>query len=109
MEEKLRYIYTGNVENLDELADDLLEAADKYDLGDLKVMCENALSNNLSVDSAAKTLALADLHHAKELKSITMNYIVTNASDVMSTEGWKIVVASNELLNEVCRALSRKC
>ncbi|KAL6953836.1 hypothetical protein U1Q18_046966 [Sarracenia purpurea var. burkii] len=69
MEEMLRYIYTGNVEKLDELAGDLLEAADKYDLGKLKTMCENALISNLSVDSAAETLALADLHHANELKS----------------------------------------
>ncbi|KAL6953834.1 hypothetical protein U1Q18_046964 [Sarracenia purpurea var. burkii] len=81
----------GKVENLDELADDLFEAADKYDLAELKTMCENALCNNLSVDGAAKTLALADLHHANELKSITMDYIITNAGEVMLTEGWKTV------------------
>ncbi|KAL6953838.1 hypothetical protein U1Q18_046968, partial [Sarracenia purpurea var. burkii] len=110
MEEVLRYIYTGNVENLEELADDLFEAADKYDLAELKAMCENVLSSNLSVDSAAKTLALADMHHANELKSEAMDYIVMNSSSVMCTEGWKAIVADSrsDLLNEVCQALSRQ-
>ncbi|KAL6953837.1 hypothetical protein U1Q18_046967 [Sarracenia purpurea var. burkii] len=87
MEEMLRYIYTGKVENLDEMAYDLFEAADKYDLAELKAMCENVLCNNLSVDSAAKTLDLADLHHANELKSEAIE---------------------SDLLNEVCQALSRQ-
>ncbi|KAL6953832.1 hypothetical protein U1Q18_046962 [Sarracenia purpurea var. burkii] len=110
IEEMLRYIYTGNVENLDDLADDLFQAADKYDLGELKAICENVLSSNLSDDSAAKTLVLADLHRAYELKSKTMDYIVLNSSNVMRTDGWKIFVAGkrNDLLNEVCQALSRK-
>lgn len=108
LEEMLRYIYTGNVNNLHELADELFEAADKYDLDELKEMCLNFMSSNLSVDTAAKTLILADLHHADELKSKTMNYIVMNACKVMCTEGWKYVVASNVLINEVCSALSRK-
>ncbi|KAL6953833.1 hypothetical protein U1Q18_046963 [Sarracenia purpurea var. burkii] len=84
------------------------KAADKYDLGELKALCENVLSNNLSADSAAKTLALADLHHASELKSKTMNYIVTNASKVMSTEGWKTIASNLQLINEVCQVLSQK-
>ncbi|KAL6953827.1 hypothetical protein U1Q18_046957 [Sarracenia purpurea var. burkii] len=109
MEEMLRYIYTGNVGNLDELADDLFEAADKYDLGELKALCENFLNNDLSIDNAASTLALADLHRAYELKSKTMDYIVTKFSKVKRTEGWKALAASrNDLLNEVCEALSRK-
>ncbi|KAL6953828.1 hypothetical protein U1Q18_046958 [Sarracenia purpurea var. burkii] len=109
MEEMLRYIYTGNVGKLDELADDLFKAADKYDLGELKALCEIFLNDDLSVDNAASTLALADLHRAYDLKSKTMDYIVLNFNKVKDTEGWKTLAGSrNDLLNEVCQAFSRK-
>ena len=43
----LNFIYTGKVENLNEMADDLLAAADKYALARLKVVIlkKSKLSN----------------------------------------------------------------
>ena len=35
--ELLRYVYTGEAPNLDQMADRLLAAADKYDIEPLKV------------------------------------------------------------------------
>jgi speckle-type POZ protein len=37
--EMLRFIYTGKVNHREKMAFDLLAAADKYDLGRLKIMC----------------------------------------------------------------------
>ncbi|KAL6953830.1 hypothetical protein U1Q18_046960 [Sarracenia purpurea var. burkii] len=108
MVEMLRYIYTGNVENLDALVDGLFEAADKYDLGELKTLCENVLINNMSVASAVDTLTMADMHHANELKSKIMAYIVMNVKEVMRTEGWKTLMSNLQLLNEVIQALADK-
>jgi hypothetical protein len=96
----LRFIYTGKAPNLEKMADDLLAAADKvnwlyfrasqkylflsisiynsqYALEKLKVMCEEALCVNLSVDTAAETLILADLHSADQLKAQTIDFINT--------------------------------
>ncbi|XP_065204315.1 speckle-type POZ protein-like [Planococcus citri] len=50
--EMLRYIYTGKVKNLDELAFELLPAADRFDLEELKIMCEGVLLKKLSPDNA---------------------------------------------------------
>ncbi len=47
----------------------------QYNLERLKVMCEEALCNNLSEENAADTLILADLHSAEKLKDITIVYI----------------------------------
>ena len=47
----------------------------QYNLERLKVMCEEALCNNLSEENAADTLILADLHSAEKLKDITIIYI----------------------------------
>lgn len=107
LKEMLRFIYTGKAPNLDKMADDLLAAADKYALEKLKVMCEEALCVNLSVETAAETLILADLHSADQLKAQTIDFINTHATDVMETVGWKNMVTTHpHLINEAFRALA---
>lgn len=73
----LAYIYTGKVDEdtLKRRASDLLQAAKQYDLDGLKEDCEYALGENLTVENAADTLVLSDLHHANLLKEITMEFI----------------------------------
>lgn len=75
--EILRFIYTGKANNLDKMADELLAAADKYDLERLKVMCEEALCSNLSIETAAEVLILADMHSANQLKAHAIDFINT--------------------------------
>ena len=41
----------------------------------LVCLCEEALCNELSVENAAETLILADMHNAQQLKNITIDYI----------------------------------
>lgn len=77
LREMLRFIYTGKATCLDKMADDLLAAADKYALERLKVMCEEALCTNLSIDNVADTLILADLHSADQLKAQAIEFINT--------------------------------
>uniref|UniRef100_A0A8C0J1D4 Speckle type BTB/POZ protein like n=1 Tax=Chelonoidis abingdonii TaxID=106734 RepID=A0A8C0J1D4_CHEAB len=73
--EMMRFIYTGKAPNLDKMADNLLAAADKYALERLKVMCEEALCSNLSVENVADILILADLHSAEQLKAQAIDFI----------------------------------
>ncbi|CAB3365355.1 speckle-type POZ protein B isoform X4 [Cloeon dipterum] len=107
LREMLRFIYTGRATNLEKMADDLLAAADKYALDRLKVMCEEALCTNLSIDNVADTLILADLHSADQLKAQAIEYINTHATDVMETQGWKSMVQSHpHLIAEAFRSLA---
>ena len=70
MAELLRFIYTGKTAaNLESMAADLLAAADKYALERLKVMCEAALCDGLTVETLSDVLQLADLFSAKQLKA----------------------------------------
>ncbi|CAM4605068.1 unnamed protein product [Leuciscus chuanchicus] len=73
--EMMGFIYTGKAPNLEKMADSLLAAADKYALERLKVMCEEALCNSLSVENVADTLILADLHSAEQLKAQAIDFI----------------------------------
>uniref|UniRef100_A0A1B0AT35 BTB domain-containing protein n=1 Tax=Glossina palpalis gambiensis TaxID=67801 RepID=A0A1B0AT35_9MUSC len=107
--EMLRFIYTGEAPNLDRMADDLLAAADKYALDNLKVMCAKALCAKLSVETAAEILILADLHSIDQLKAQTIRFILTNATDVMETQGWQNMIKMHpHLIAEAFRGLVTK-
>ena len=75
LREMLRYMYTGTAPNVHRMADELLAAADKYQLDRLKVMCEQALCNGLSVENACDVLIVADLHSAEQLKAHAVDFI----------------------------------
>ncbi|KAH7979804.1 hypothetical protein HPB49_011115 [Dermacentor silvarum] len=108
LREMLRFIYTGQAPNLDNMADDLLAAADKYALGRLKVMCEEALWSKLSVDTAADVLSLADRHCAEQLKSRAIDFINDrHATHVAETVGWKNMIHRQpHLIAEAFQALA---
>ncbi|KAH6836972.1 BTB-POZ and MATH domain 4 [Perilla frutescens var. hirtella] len=82
----------------DTLTAKLLAAADRYDLGRLKRMCESHLCKDISVNSVAYILALADRFHAAELKPICLKFAAENLAAVMRSDGF-------EYLKENCAAL----
>ncbi|XP_065205309.1 speckle-type POZ protein B-like isoform X19 [Planococcus citri] len=106
--EMLKYIYTGKCANLENLAGQLLEAADKYDLYRLKMMCAKTLLERLSVENAARVLLLADKHSVEELKSNVIKFIVSKSSRVFGTKGWKSIRSSFELVDQVYLAIYRR-
>ncbi|OBS77439.1 hypothetical protein A6R68_16152, partial [Neotoma lepida] len=84
-----------------------MEESKKYALERLKVMCEDALCSNLSVENAAEILILADLHSADQLKTQAVDFINYHASDVLETSGWKSMVVSHpHLVAEAYRSLA---
>nr|CAD2181330.1 unnamed protein product [Meloidogyne enterolobii]CAD2198768.1 unnamed protein product [Meloidogyne enterolobii] len=105
--EMLRFMYTGSAPNLERMADELLAAADKYQLERLKVMCEQSLCLSLTNETACETLILADLHSAEHLKTQSTEFINLHANEVMETEGWKVLVKEHPpLLEQVFKALA---
>ncbi|KAE8704727.1 BTB/POZ and MATH domain-containing protein 4 [Hibiscus syriacus] len=82
----------------DALASKLLAAADKYDLPRLRLMCESVLCKDISVNSVANVLALADRHHAMELKAVCLKFAAENLVAVMRSDGF-------EYLKENCPSL----
>ncbi|XP_014237777.1 speckle-type POZ protein-like [Trichogramma pretiosum] len=74
--EMLRYIYTGSVEKQESsLAMDVLAAADKYQLEELKSECEQMIGSNLSTENAVDILRVADKHNAKYLRKKAADFI----------------------------------
>ncbi|KAG8232529.1 hypothetical protein J437_LFUL012159 [Ladona fulva] len=52
----------------------------------LKVMCEEALCTNLSIENAADILILADLHSADQLKAQAIDFINTTVCRSLADE-----------------------
>ncbi|KAL8156569.1 hypothetical protein AgCh_001606 [Apium graveolens] len=62
----------------------LLAAADKYDLGRLRRVCESRLCQDISVNSVSRALALADCYHATELKAVCLRFAAENLAELSS-------------------------
>lgn len=88
------FISTGKAPYLHSMADVLLAATDKYGLERLKVLCKVALCKDLSLETAAHTLVMADLHSAGQLKTQVLDFITSHASEGSETSSWKTKVGS---------------
>ncbi|XP_028811155.1 speckle-type POZ protein-like [Denticeps clupeoides] len=91
LKELLTFIYSGKAPNLQDMAAELLVAADMYLLDRLKRMCEEALCRSLTVENAAEILIFADLYLTPNLKEKAITFINQYSSDVMRTPGWKTI------------------
>ncbi|XP_048548510.1 BTB/POZ and MATH domain-containing protein 2-like [Triticum urartu] len=69
---------------------DLLVAADRYDVQRLKCICERELSEQLCVSSVMSTLALAEQHHCHGLKQACFKFIQVQSPSCLQT-----LIASN--------------
>jgi speckle-type POZ protein len=58
--EMLRFIYCGEVQNLDEIASDLIFAAEKYEVQQLKEVCIDVITSKLAEDNILDALIIAD-------------------------------------------------
>ncbi len=96
VQEVLTFVYTGQSPNLKGMSADLLRAADKYDLKQLKAWSERELADRLTPGNFVETLLLADQHSAMELKSVCMERFTIHAEEVVKTEGWSNLLAHGQ-------------
>lgn len=104
--EMLRYVYVGKVERLKEMPHELLVAADKYALDRLRKICENHLLGHINKDTVLKTLALADLHHADELKKQSIQFICKNIKSMQGTDWMDYNGAHPDLVAAILSAMT---
>lgn len=78
LNEMLRFMYSAKVNNISNLAENLLAAAEKYGIVDLKTECEKFLCQNLSFENAVHYFEVADDHKADDLKNKSLKMITNN-------------------------------
>lgn len=82
------------------MAQHLLVAADRYGLDRLRLLSEAKLCDEISIDTVATTLALAEQHQCFQLKSVCLKFIACpgRLKAVMQSDGF-------DYLNESCSSV----
>ncbi|XP_037419286.1 BTB/POZ and MATH domain-containing protein 1-like [Triticum dicoccoides] len=90
----LGFMYTGSLpemakEEEDAMYQHLLVAADRYNMERLKLICEDKLCKRIDGSTVANVLALAELHHRRDLKDACYEFLSTpaNLTEAMATDG----------------------
>ncbi|XP_073843782.1 TD and POZ domain-containing protein 1-like [Musca autumnalis] len=97
LEEMLNFIYTDK-EIPKEMANALYYAANKYQLLDLQIMCENILTNTMDVTTVLDILLFAEQNANERLKTNALDYIMKNVKDIMATTEWKELQKTNPII-----------
>ncbi|KAK4431716.1 BTB/POZ and MATH domain-containing protein 3 [Sesamum alatum] len=85
----------------------LLAAADRFGLDRLKQLCEAKLCEEVSADTVATTLSLAEQHHCPQLKAICLKFAATNLGVVMQSAGFRHLEQScPSLLSELLETVA---
>lgn len=106
--EMLSFIYSGRCPRLSELGAELLIAADKYSLADLKLHCEKALMGALSIDNSCEFLILSDIHSASKLREKAVEFILAHSFTITNTQGWGMMLQEHPaLVTEVVQNFNR--
>jgi speckle-type POZ protein len=110
--EILRFLYCDELSSPDVLATAeharvMLKAANRLGVIRLKQLAEIELATqHLSVESTADLLLFADAHTCPLLRESAVGRFVSQAPDVMATEGWTRLGESNSLLRELMGLLA---
>ncbi|XP_008556031.1 speckle-type POZ protein [Microplitis demolitor] len=99
LEKLLEFIYTDNVTNLDEVAERLFGAADKYQIPALKNLCEESLCKNITVKNAVQYLVLLNRYNANgNFLNYIADFIAINSKIISETEEYKALLNTNPVL-----------
>jgi len=106
----LRYVYGGDLSAADwkDHAKDLIEAADKYGLTNLKIEAEARYVKLLkfSPGDAVETVAYAEKMNCFLLKEAAIDFIVANVDEVMASGTHKNIPESKEIIWDIMRSVS---
>jgi len=103
------YIYSGKVTDMEDKATGLLSAAEKYDLKELKTMCETSLCDTITQDNVLDLLVLADLHGASTVRGVALKFIVDNGKEIVAQAGWRDKLKSYpEIMADMFEAMTRQ-
>uniref|UniRef100_A0A914YMY6 Uncharacterized protein n=1 Tax=Panagrolaimus superbus TaxID=310955 RepID=A0A914YMY6_9BILA len=108
IKEMLKYLYSGYYSEDLDLAEDLLIAADKYRLDELKQNCERTLMKGIKFDNACHMCIIGDIYCAKSLKDSAVRFIQRHPCDITQTEGWQAILREhNALVTDIVRSFDK--
>ena len=109
--EMLHFIYTGatNRNVLEEKTVELLAAAERFLMDELRIISEDYLCANLSINNAIENLVLGDYHQAHKLRRMAVNMIVQNLGKIVRTEEYQDLKKHHPLLVDLINNQLQSC
>ncbi|KAI6180582.1 Speckle-type POZ protein [Aphelenchoides besseyi] len=97
------YLYTGNVKEIELVAQKLLSLAHQYELSELVIMCANVLHANPTVENIIEQLEFCSLYKEMEaFKKDILMFIKRNISEIKKLPEWNNFVSQNvNVINEL--------
>ncbi|XP_071813633.1 uncharacterized protein [Apostichopus japonicus] len=103
----VRYLYSGQLDtgamSIDQLAD-MMAVSDRYEMDNLKKVCEGALKSRLDEESVLFLLSVADQFHASTLREASISYVIEHPLVVQAEDFEEL---PENLQNEVTKLVSR--
>jgi hypothetical protein len=110
-EELLTFIYTGKSPKAQSMAQKLLAVAEKYEILELKDICEEFIFKDLTNENAIQSLINADKYNAMKVLDKIIDYIVINLPFICEIAAiqWKTFITENpELIHKIFKAIAKK-
>uniref|UniRef100_A0A914VZL0 BTB domain-containing protein n=1 Tax=Plectus sambesii TaxID=2011161 RepID=A0A914VZL0_9BILA len=106
MSELCRYSRCGKVIGLKKVADQLLMAADKYEMEDLKEVCAASMRRTMTKANVCSRLILADRHHVPSLKNAAIQFFTANCKSIDELDDYQLLLKSHhQLVAEIFAAM----
>lgn len=98
-EKLLGYMYTSEIESEDYLIQEIMIASDKYEINDLKLICEKLLGEKLTSENVVTALIFAADYNADRLKKKCLRFI-THADSPFWSDRSNYFKIPKSILNE---------
>ena len=106
MKEVLRFIYTGEVEDIDEIGFELLAAADRFLMPQLKSMAADSVIRSTFSRDALKLLAVGSFFNSVDLVEYGIKKVMASYTRTIHLPEWEDFVRSQpELMLRICEKL----
>lgn len=86
LQKVFRFIYTGDVNNIEETAKDLFDVANKYCIEGLKALCLESMSKNLNKDNAIEYFKFSMIKNDEKLKTNAIEYMARHLDTLMKDQ-----------------------
>lgn len=106
LEKLLEFVYSDRIETMEDMAIQLLYAADKYDMEDLKFLAGSKAVGELNCVNVCRYFIHGNLHHCDVLQSAALDFIENNFAKIRESADWAFLKCNNGmLLNEVLQLI----
>lgn len=105
----MRFVYTGSVDVLLDIAQDLLRAADQYLLEGLKRLCEYTIAQDISLENVSSMYELSEAFNAISLRHTCILFILEQFEKLSGMPGHSLLIQRilPEIRNYFAKALTK--